>query len=349
MSTAQLVLRRGGLSTRVPLRGLLVLAALVAATAVVFVLEVARGELAVPVGDVLAALVGGGDDATAFIVRDLRLPRALAAVLSGAALGVAGMLLQDLVRNPLAAPELVGISTGAALSAISFIVFADADGALTVPLAALGGALGAGVLLVAMAGRGQAHGFRLVLIGIGLTAVLHAGINYVLTRGRLVDVQQAYVWLVGSLNGRGWEHVTPLAVTLGVLLLISPWVVRWLTVLQLGDDLARALGEHVTRARYALLAVVVTLTGIAVAAVGPVAFVAFGAPHLARRLVASAAPGIVLPAAAVCGALIVVTSDLIGRELAAPTEIPVGLITAILAAPFFLHLLFRAGRRGTTA
>jgi len=336
------------LSLRVDVRVVGVLLTLGALTLFAFTFNIARGEFEIPALDVLSALAGAGDHATSFIVLDLRLPRALSAVLAGAALGIAGAIFQDLARNPLVTPDIIGITTGASLAAVALIVFGDMSGPVSVPLAALGGALIAGAALFALAWRGGVQGYRLVLVGIGVAALLQAGISYVLTRGQIFEVALAYVWLVGSLNGRGWEHVWPLAGTLAVLLPVAFALGRQLEVLQLGDDVARALGIGVERARLALLAVAVVLTGVAVSAAGPIAFVAFIAPHIARRLCATVSPSGVLPVAAAAGALLVLASDLAGRLLFAPTEVPVGIVTSIIAAPYFLFLLRRANRLGVT-
>jgi iron complex transport system permease protein len=348
VSSRHLTLRTRAVSLRLDLRLCAALVAVAAVTAAVFVLGLVLGEFPLAVGEVLAALVGAGDDATSFVVVDFRLPRALTAVLAGVALGVAGAIFQDLARNPLVAPDIIGISSGASLAAVALIVFGGTPGTLSVPLAALGGALATGVVLYGLAWRGGVQGYRLVLVGIGVAAVLQAGIAYVLTRGQIFEVQLAYVWLVGSLNGRGWEHVWPLAAALAVLLPVAFALGRRLGALQLGDDVARSLGVRVERVRLGLFALATVFTGLAVSAAGPIAFVAFIAPHLARRLGASVAPGGVLPLAGVAGALLVTGADVLGRELFAPTQIPVGIVTSILAAPFFLVLLRRADRLGGT-
>jgi iron-siderophore transport system permease protein len=348
MSARRVSLRAHGLSVRVDLRVLAVLGLLGALTLVALTLNVGRGEFAIAPPDVLAALVGGGDEATRFVVLDLRLPRALTAILVGMALGISGVIFQDLAHNALVSPDVIGISWGASLGAISVIVFGEATGALTVPLAALGGALAAGVLLYGLAWRGGVHGYRLVLIGIGLTTVFSAGVSYVLTQARFFELQRAYVWLVGSLNDAGWEQVWPLTATLAVLLPLALVLGRQLETLQLGDDIARALGVAVEPARLALIAVAIVLTGVAVAAAGPIAFVAFFAPHIARRLCDTVSPSGVLPAAAATGAFMVLASDLAGRLLFGATQMPVGIITAIIAAPYFLYLLQRANRLGAT-
>ena len=348
MSRRRVTVRAGALSLRADLRVLGVIAVASAAILAAFTVHVGRGEFPIAPPDVLAALVGVGDRATSFIVLELRVPRALTAVLAGAALGIAGAIFQDVARNPLVAPDIIGISTGASLAAVALIVLGDADGALSVPLAAFGGALATGVALYALAWRGGVHGYRLVLVGIGVAALLHAGVLYVLARGRIFEVAEAYVWLVGSLNGRGWEHVWPLAATLALLGPLALALGRRLAALQLGDEVARALGLRCERARLALLLVAIALTGVAVAAAGPVAFVAFIAPHIARRVGGSPAPSAVLPVAAAAGALLLLASDLAGRLLFSPTEIAVGVVTSIIAAPYFLYLLHRANRLGAT-
>jgi iron complex transport system permease protein len=348
MSERRVSVQARGVSRRVDLRVLAVLGVLVALTLVALTLNIGRGEFAIAPADVIGALVGGGDEATRFVVLDLRLPRALTAILVGMALGIAGVIFQDLARNALVSPDVIGISWGASLAAISVIVFGGATGALTIPLAALAGALAAGVLLYGLAWRGGVHGYRLVLIGIGLTTVFSAGVSYVLTQAMFFELQRAYVWLVGSLNDAGWEHVWPLAATLAVLLPVALALGRQLEALQLGNDLARALGVGVERARLALIAVAIVLTGVAVSAAGPIAFVAFFAPHIARRVCDTVSPSGVLPVAAATGALIVLGSDLAGRLLFGATQLPVGIITSVIAAPYFLYLLQRANRLGAT-
>jgi iron complex transport system permease protein len=348
VSRRRVTIRRGGHSLRLDVRPVAVTALLGAAALLALVMSVALGEFSVPPLDVVSALVGAGDAATHFIVFDLRLPRALTGLLAGAALGIAGAVFQDVTRNPLVAPDIVGVSGGASLAAVSLIVLGSTDGAVSVPLAALGGAFAAGTALYALAWRGGIHGYRLVLCGIGIAAFAQAGISYVLTEGRIFEVSRAYVWLVGSLNGRDWDQVWPLAATLAVLLPVLLAAARRVDVLRLGDDLARTLGVGAERTRLALLAAAVALTGVAVSCTGPIGFVAFLAPHLARRLSHTTSTQSLLLAAAGCGAVLVIASDLAGRLLFSPTEIPAGIVTSIVAAPYFLYLLRRAHRVGAT-
>jgi iron complex transport system permease protein len=344
----RITVRTAGVSFRLDLRVLAALATCAAVALAVLTVHVARGEFHIPFGDVLATLAGAGDRATTFIVYDLRLPRALAALLAGASLGIAGAIFQDLARNPLVSPDIVGITFGASLAAVSVLVFSGAGGTVSGSAAALGGALGAGVLLYALAWRGGMHGYRLVLVGVGLTAVLQAGISYVLTRGEILNVHEAWIWMVGSLNGVGWIQVWPQVAVLAVLLPAALLLARALEAMQLGDEVAVALGVRLEPARLALAAIAVVLTASAVAAVGPIAFVAFIAPHVARATARTLAPSGVIPVSAATGAVVVLAGDAAGRLLLAPTEIPVGIVTAIIAAPYFLLLLQRANRMGTS-
>jgi iron complex transport system permease protein len=217
---------------------------------------------------------------------------------------------------------------------------------VSVPLAALGGALLAGIALYALAWRGGVQGYRVVLVGIGVAAFTNAGISYVLTQGRIFEVSQAYVWLVGSLNGRGWEDVWPLAAAIAVIAPVMVALGARADVLDLGDEVARSLGLGVERTRLMLLGAGVILTGVAVSSGGPIGFVAFIAPHIARRIARPARVQDLLLVSAVCGAVLVLVSDVIGRMLFSPTEIPVGIVTSVLAAPYFLFLLRRAHRIG---
>ncbi len=315
--------------------------ALIVATVAALVASVAMGEFAIAPLDVLAALVGAGNQATEFIVVDLRLPRALTGLLAGAALGLAGMVFQDVTRNPLVSPDIVGVAAGASLAAVALIVLGSTSGTASVPLAALAGALISGVALYGLAWQRGIHGYRLVLVGIGITALANAGIYYVFTEGRIFEVARAYVWLVGSLNSRGWAQVWPLVAVLAVLLPLLLALARNVDVLRFGDDVAAGLGVRVERTRMLLLAAATALTAAAVACAGPIGFVAFASPHVARALVGVASVRTALIAAAACGALLVLVADLAGRMLFAPHEIPVGIVTSVLAAPYFLLLLKR--------
>ena len=309
---------------------------------------VSLGDYVVPLPDVLRALVGHGDPGSVLVVRTLRLPRVLVGLLVGAAFGLAGATTSSVLRNPLATPDVVGVTAGASAAAVTVLLL---DWPLPLPVAALlGGALVAGAVGV-LSWRDGVTGPRLVLVGIGLSACAASSTSFLLVRAEITDAQRAVVWLTGSLNGRGWEHVRPVAVALLVLTPLALLLGRRLTLLGLGDDVAAALGVQVTRARLALVGVAVVLAGVATASAGPVPFVALVAPQVALRLART--PGPPLAASAAAGALIVVSSDLLARvglgAIGGPrVELPVGAVTALVGAPVLLWLLQRSFR-GRTA
>jgi iron complex transport system permease protein len=301
------------------------------------------GDFPVPLGDVLATLVSGGSDDGNFVVRTLRLPRGLVALMAGAAFGLSGAIFQRLTGNPLASPDIIGVTTGSSVAAVYVIV--TWQGARNqVTLAAVAGGLVTTLAIYLLAYRRGVTGYRLVLVGIGISEVLRAVIHLLVTRADILDAQRATVWLTGSLNGRGWEHVRPL--TLALVVLIPPTLVlaRQLRLLELGDDAAKGLGVRVEQARLGLLVCAVGLAAASTAAAGPVSFVALLSPHIARRLVGARSLGLV-PAAAF-GALLVVASDVAARRMFAPTELPVGIVTAVFGAPYLLYLLARANNIG---
>ncbi|GAB4208434.1 MAG: iron ABC transporter permease [Roseiflexaceae bacterium] len=304
------------------------------------------GEYPVPPLDVLRTLLGlpTGNAEYGFIITTLRLPRMLVAALVGLALGVAGAILQGLTRNPLADPGILGISAGAGLVAVTLIVVVRDVPAALLPVAAFGGAAAVAGLIAALAWRGGDSPLRLVLVGIGLGAVCGALTSLMITFGEINDVQRALVWLTGSVYGRTWAQVWPLLAAVVVCLPLALLLARDLNALGLGDDMARALGSPVTPRRGLLLLIAVVLAASSVAAAGTIGFVGLLAPHLARRLVGPDQTGL-LAAAGLLGALTVVAADLIGRTLFAPIELPCGLITAAVGAPFCIALLW-SGRKG---
>ncbi|OLT13269.1 iron ABC transporter [Pseudonocardia sp. CNS-139] len=322
------------------------LALLLLATAV----NVGRGEFPISIPEVLAVLLGGGDPGQQFIVLDLRLPRSLTGALVGAALGAAGAITQSIARNPLASPDMIGLTTGASAAAVFVIVLGGGFGVLGgvlatagLPVAALIGGLATAAVIYGLAWRKGVQGFRLVLVGIGLQAMLLAVVHWLLVVAEVFEAARAYVWLNGSLNARGWEHVVPVGLALALLVPAALLLAHVLGALQYGDDTARGLGVPVDRARTALLVVAVGLASVATASAGPIAFVALVAPQIAQRLVGGARPPIGM--SLVVGATLTVTSDVIARTAFGGTELPVGIVTAVLGAPYLLYLIARYGRR----
>ncbi len=292
--------------------------------------------------DVARVLVGETVPGASFTVGELRLPRAVMGLLAGFAFGIAGVTFQTMLRNPLASPDIIGISAGASTAAVFGIIVLALDETAVSFLALLGALLTAAAIYLLSNRRGFA-GTRLILIGIGVAAMLHSAITYILSRAAAWDLQTAMQWLTGSLNGATWDAVLPLAVASVVLVPLLLAQSRGLGVLQLGDDAAASLGLHVGRTRVVLILSAVALLAFATAACGPIAFVAFMAGPIAARIVGPGA-SLLLPAGLV-GALLVLGADLIG-QYAFGTRYPVGVITGVLGAPYLVYLLVRMNRSG---
>jgi iron complex transport system permease protein len=323
-------------------RGLLVSAVAAILLVLTAAVAVSVGDYEIPLRDVFLAAAGAGDGGMSFVVRELRMPRVLTGVVVGAALGLSGALFQGLARNPLASPDVLGVTAGASTAAVAAIV-ATAGGLAVVSLSAALGALVAAGAVYLLAYRGGLSPYRLVLVGIGIGAVLNSVTAYLLTRSQIWDAQQAMIWLVGSLNERDWDHLWPGAIALAVLLPVAVWAATPLRVMQMGDDTAQALGVPVEVLRVVLLLAGVGLAATGVAAAGPLPFVAFVAPTIARQLTRTAVAPI---PSALIGALLVVVADLAARTAFTSAELPVGVVTGVIGAPYLLWLLARANRTG---
>ncbi|MDF9811199.1 iron complex transport system permease protein [Streptomyces sp. SPB162] len=291
----------------------------------------------------LATLAGGGTAAQEFIVHDVRLPRVLVGLLVGAALATAGAVFQSVSRNPLGSPDVIGLGQGSAAGALSVIVLFH-GGTYAVTGGAAAGALASGTAVYLLAWRRGIHGYRLVLVGIGAAAMLGAVNSYLLTRADYVDAARAVVWLTGSLEGRDWNQVWPLAVACAVLLPLVLGHGRALRMIEMGDDAAYALGVRVERTRLVLMLAAVLLTAAATAAAGPVAFVALTAPQLARRLTRSPGPHL-LPAACM-GAVLLVGADWAAQRLFGDSVLPAGVVTGMLGGGYLLWLLVNERKAG---
>lgn len=310
------------------------------------IVSVGVGEYSIAPADVVRTVLGmeTGNPDHAFIVNTLRLPRVLVAFLVGLALALSGAIMQGLTRNPLAAPELTGVTAGAGLAAVTLIVLLPGVSVTVLPLAALVGASVVAVLIYSLAWRRGDAPLRLILVGIGLTAIMSALTTMMITFGEITEVTRALIWLTGSVYGRGWEEIRALVPWLAVFAPAALLLSRQLNALNLGEEVARGLGSRVKRDRSLLLLAAVALAAAAVAVAGVIGFVGLMAPHIARRLVGPSHEGLI-PVAAVTGGLIVVLADLVGRTLFAPIEIPCGVVTATIGAPFFIYLLYRSRTR----
>ncbi|MBF8188749.1 iron chelate uptake ABC transporter family permease subunit [Nonomuraea sp. K274] len=335
------------MSWQVRLRGLTVTLTALLILAVLMAMSMRIGDLQMTLGEVVEGTFDV-NSAAHFIVMELRLPRALTGALVGAALALSGAIIQSIARNPLASPEILGVTTGASVTVVAGVV---ASGSVTggvsgllstlgIPaLALLGGLIGAAVVY-GLAWRRGLDGYRLVLVGIGVAAVFTNVKFWLLTVGDVNDTSRAMVWISGSLNARGWEHVTPTALALVVLVPLTLLGTRSLDALRFGDDTVTALGVRMNLARALMILAAVLLAAVATASAGPIAFVALAAPQIALRLARSAQPPLLC--SAVIGAVLTTGSDLIARTVFSPIELPVGIVTAVLGAPYLIHLIWRA-------
>ena len=341
------VVRTGRASFLVHRRAVAVAALLTVLLAAAVVLYLCVGESFVSPVQVVGVLLGRPSP-DEFVVGTLRLPRLVVGLLAGTAFGVAGALVQTVARNPLASPDVIGVTHGAGaatVAAMSFGLVAHT----TLPYVSVAGGLGAALLVYAFAWRRGLHASRFVLVGIGVSIALGSLTQLFLTKGDFLVAQQAKVWLTGSLNSRGYDQAAPL----GVVLLVAAPAVLWAAWAQRGasfdDDTAVALGIRLDRMRLGLTLIGVVLASAATGATGPVDFVALLAPQIARRLTRT--PQIPLLSSALTGALVVVVADLLARRLFSPVELPAGVLTAAVGAPYLMWLITRTRSRsgGTTA
>ena len=292
--------------------------------------------------EVIRVILGETVPGASFTVGELRLPRATMGLLAGFAFGIAGVAFQTMLRNPLASPDIIGISSGASVAAVFGLIVLSLD-ETAVSFLALGGALVTAGAISLLSHRGGFAGTRLILIGIGVAAMLDSAVTYILSRAAAWDLQTAMQWLTGSLNGATWSGVLPLALASAVLVPLVLSQGRGLGMLRLGDEVAASLGVSVTRTRALLMVSAVALLAFATAACGPIAFVAFMAGPIASRIIGPGASPL-LPAGLV-GALLVLVADLIG-QFAFDSRFPVGVITGALGAPYLVFLLIRINRSG---
>lgn len=318
-----------------------VIAVVVAITVAAAMAGVVGGSYGTSPAEVVDALLGTASTRTTAIVVDLRLPRVLAGILVGAALGLAGAVFQTLSRNPLGSPDIVGFSAGSASGALVCLVL------LTPPadpaLGAWAGGVGAVLVVLFLTRGGGLASERTILAGIALAALLSAANEYLLTRAPTEVARAATLWLFGSLSATGWDDVVLAAVAGASLALLLFSQRRALRILELGDEVAVSLGVPLKRTRLVLLLLAAGLTGTATAISGPIGFVALAAPQLARRATGSA--GIPLGASAAVGAALLLVSDLLAQRLLAPLQLPVGLVTGAVGGAYLFWLVARGRRR----
>lgn len=339
---------RSGTITSARISRVLILAALlILVLAFLMLIGLLLGTPQLVPADLVTIANGGGTRLEQIVVPGLRLPRVLLGGMAGAMLALAGVLLQDAMRNALAGPELLGVSAGASIVIAAVTIFHLPLLWNLYPVAAMIGGVSAGAIVI-LSMRRLGDPVRLVLMGVALNALLYALIiSIIVTSSNQSDVGLLYLYLLGSVANRSWDYV----------IMVAPWAVvgiplalltaRWLNILQLGDDIAEGLGLRVVRTRLLLALLSAALVAAVVAACGPIAYVALAAPHLARRILRTTDARQVLPIAALIGAVLLVGADLVAKNLLDPLELPVGIWTTILAGPPLLILLRRqlGGRR----
>ena len=312
------------------------------------------GAVRIPPSEVAAVVAGklgldlgiAVDPQTEAIVWAIRLPRVALAILVGGGLALAGAALQTIFRNPLADPGLIGVASGASLGAVAAIVLGlSALGAFTLPFAAFVGGLAATLVVYSFARfEGRTEVVTLLLTGLAVNAIAGAGIGYLVFRATETEVRDAVFWTLGSLGGATWTTVVSALPFIALGAIVLPAFARELNLLVLGEREAAHVGVDTERVRLLVVVVAALATGAAVAVAGTVAFIGLIVPHLVR-LAAGPDNRIVLPASALAGASFLVLADLAARTVAAPAELPLGVVTSLLGGPFFLWLLHRTRRR----
>lgn len=334
---------------------LLVIAGLLAALVIAAMIALTVGAAGIPLARLPAALGLSADLSHPTISRDqlvlwsIRIPRIAAAAMVGGLLAMAGTIMQGLFRNPLADPALVGVSSGGAFAAAVAIVFTDSRFGESVrfmqhellPLAAFVGSLATTVVLYGIASRGGRTSIAVFLLaGLAIAAIANAGIGLLVFVADDRQLRDITFWMLGSLSGATWPKAATLAPVLALALLTCLWIARGLDVLVLGEAEAFHSGVHVERLKRISIVLVSAMTGVAVSVCGVVGFVGIVVPHLLRIVIG---PGhrMLLPASICLGAILLILADTLARVLAAPAEVPIGILTAALGAPFFLFILLR--------
>jgi iron complex transport system permease protein len=339
--------KKGIISFLIDKKSVTVFSVLFALVIALFLISTGMGEMKIAPLTVVKVLFGYGEQMETLVVKSFRLPRIIIALLVGISLAVAGSILQGIIRNPLASPDIIGLTGGAAVAVVAFLAFfSDTNNSLTVsikwmPVAAFIGATVVALLVYILAWKNGVSPIRLVLIGIGISALMQAFTTLFMVMGPIYRASQANIWLTGTVYGSTWENVAVLTPIVLVLLVVTLILARNLNVQELGDEVATGVGSSVQKQRLILLLAGTALTGSAVAFAGGIGFVGLMAPHIARKLVGSAF-GALIPVAALVGALLVMLADLIGRTMFSPLEVPAGVFTAAIGAPYFIYLLYKS-------
>jgi len=332
----------GRVSLRLRRRTAVVVIIVAVLTIALALVALTLGEYPLTLSQIIGALFGSESDGIRRIVVDGRLPRILLTLVAGASLGLSGALFQSLTRNPLGSPDIIGFTSGAYTGALLVILVAGGN-YVAVSFGALAGGLLTAVAVYVLAFRRGVQGFRLIVIGIAISAILQAVNSWLIISSKLEVAISASAWGAGSFNGSSWREFVPVCVVLVVLVPLLVVVARPLRALELGDDAAAALGVRTERLRIVLIVVGVALTAVVTAVAGPIAFVALAAPQVAHRISRSA--GVALLPSAVVGAALLLASDVVAQRVIAPTQLPVGIVTVCIGGIYLVGLLIAQARR----
>lgn len=334
-------LRSGQVSFRLDGRALIVVLLLFAFAAFIIVASLLTGKYPIALVDVFRALAAQGDDLVRMIVVEWRLPRVALAFLLGGALGMSGAIFQSLTRNPLGSPDIIGFSAGSHTGALVVMLLLSGGYYETVAGALIGGILTATAVYI-LAYRRGVQGFRLIIVGIGVAAMLSAFNAWLIRDADLWVAISAAIWGAGSLNGLGFDQLVPVVIVLSIVAPLTLVLSRPMRQLEMGDDVGRASGINANGIRLMLIVIGVALTAIVTASAGPIAFIALAAPQIARRLTRSV--GVALVPSALMGGLLLLAADWAAQH-AFGVQLPVGVMTVSIGGLYFVWLLIREGRK----
>lgn len=332
---------KGPVKLRIDMRSMIVTAILLGATAAIALFALMVGTLTLSVQDVFSALIGQATGMTRTVVIEWRLPRVLAAIIFGGALAVSGAIFQSLTRNPLGSPDIIGFSAGSYTGVLIVLLVSGSSSFISVATGALVGGFTTAILIYLLAFRKGTQGFRLIIVGIAISAILGSVNSMLLLQSKAEVALTAAAWGVGSLNGIDWKHVLPAILLVIFLLICAVMMNRPLRQIELGEDAAKSHGVRIERSQLLLIFVAVALTAVPTAVMGPVSFVALAAPQIAQRFTKSVES--LIPAAAM-GAFLLMGADVLAQRIIPGMIFPVGVVTLSLGGVYLVWLLFQQAR-----
>ncbi|QTF07152.1 iron-enterobactin ABC transporter permease [Brenneria izadpanahii] len=333
--------RSGNIYGRLPLRILIINGMLLLLSLLLITLAVSIGTLRLSPLDVWRAFAGHGEFSAVTVITQWRAPRAVAALLLGAGLGVSGAIFQSIIRNPLGSPDIIGFNTGAYSGVLITIILLH-GGYYQIASGAMLGGIVTATLVYLLAWRGGIIGFRLIIVGIAVSAILTALNTWLIITGSLESAMTAKLWATGSLNGMTWVKAQPATLLIPTAIAAALLMGKRLQLLEMGDNSARALGVNAEASRLWLMLFGIILTAVATATAGPITFIALAAPQIARRMTRSSATP--LFSAAMVGAILLLTADIIAQNAFADIQLPVGAVTVSIGGVYLIWLLIREAR-----